>query len=63
MLALIEPVIMDFDMSIMKFPNIKRSPGGASTDLIPNLQLLITRSYPEGPTAARTWAAAADGGG
>ena len=37
-LALIEPVILDFDKSIMKFPNIKRSPGGASTDLIPNLQ-------------------------
>ena len=38
MLALIEPVILDFDKSVMKFPNIKRSPGGASTDLIPNLQ-------------------------
>jgi arylsulfatase len=37
-LALIEPVILDFDKSVMKFPNIKRSPGGASTDLIPNLQ-------------------------
>ena len=36
-LALIEPVILDFDKSVMKFPNIKRSPGGASTDLIPNL--------------------------
>ena len=37
-LALLEPVILDFDKSIMKFPNIKRSPGGASTDLIPDLQ-------------------------
>ena len=37
-LALIEKVIIDFDQSIMKYPNIKRSPGGASNDLIPNLQ-------------------------
>jgi hypothetical protein len=37
-LALIEPVILDFDKSVMKFPNIKRVPGGASTDLIPDLQ-------------------------
>ena len=37
-LALIEPVILDFDKTVMKFPNIKRFPGGASTDLIPNLQ-------------------------
>jgi arylsulfatase A-like enzyme len=37
-LSLIEPVILDFDKSIMKYPNIKRFPGGASNDLIPNLQ-------------------------
>ena len=37
-LALLEPVIIDFDKSIMKYPNIARSPGGASNDLIPNLQ-------------------------
>jgi arylsulfatase A-like enzyme len=37
-LALIEPVIFAFDQSIMKFPNIKRYPGGASNDLIPDLQ-------------------------
>jgi hypothetical protein len=43
-LALIEPVILDFDKTIMKFPNIKRFPGGASTDLIPNLQ------NPDNPT-------------
>ena len=43
-LALIEPVILDFDKSVMKFPNIKRFPGGASTDLIPNLQ------NPDNPT-------------
>ena len=43
-LALIEPVILDFDKTVMKFPNIKRFPGGASTDLIPNLQ------NPDNPT-------------
>jgi arylsulfatase A-like enzyme len=37
-LSLLEPVIINFDKSIMKYPSIKRSPGGASTDLIPNLQ-------------------------
>jgi hypothetical protein len=37
-LSLIYPPILDFDKSIMKYPNIKRVPGGASTDLIPNLQ-------------------------
>ena len=34
-LALIEPVMVDFDKSIMKFPNIKRFVGGASNDLSP----------------------------
>jgi hypothetical protein len=42
-LALIEKVMIDFDQSIIKFPSLKRSPGGASTDLIPNLQ------HPEDP--------------
>lgn len=42
-MAVIEPVIEDFDRSIMKYPSIKRIPGGASTDLIPNLQ------HPENP--------------
>ena len=42
-LALISPVIVDFDKSIMKYPSIKRFPGGASTDLTPNLQ------HPENP--------------
>ena len=37
-LSLIDPVIIDFDKSIMKYPNIKRFPGGASTDLVPDLQ-------------------------
>src|SRR5258708_23204503 len=37
-LSLLEPVIIDFDKTVMKYPSIKRSPGGASSDLIPNLQ-------------------------
>jgi arylsulfatase len=37
-LALIEKVMVDFDQSIIKFPSLQRFPGGASTDLIPNLQ-------------------------
>lgn len=36
--GLMDPVLMEFDESVMKYPNIKRFPGGASTDLIPNLQ-------------------------
>jgi len=45
-LALIYPVIIDFDTSIMKYPSIKRFPGGASNDLMPNLQ------HPENPVPA-----------
>jgi arylsulfatase len=37
-LSLLEPVIVDFDKSILKYPNIKRFVGGASNDLIPDLQ-------------------------
>jgi len=37
-LSLLQPVILEFDKSIVDFPNIKRFPGGASNDLIPNLQ-------------------------
>jgi len=37
-LSLIEPAILEFDQSIMKYPSIKRFPGGASNDLKPNLQ-------------------------
>ncbi len=37
-LSLLEPVIIDFDKTVLKYPSIKRSPGGASNDLIPNLQ-------------------------
>ena len=40
---MLEPVIVDFDKSIIKYPNIKRFVGGASNDLIPNLQ------HPEDP--------------
>jgi arylsulfatase len=44
--ALFSLVLTEFDKSIMKFPNIKRFPGGASDDLIPNLQ------HPENPVPA-----------
>jgi len=37
-LALLYPVLIDFDRSIVKYPNIKRAPGGASNDLVPNLK-------------------------
>jgi arylsulfatase len=37
-LSLIYPVIIDFDKSIIKYPSITRYVGGASTDLVPNLQ-------------------------
>jgi arylsulfatase len=36
--ALFSEVLADFDKSIMKYPSIKRYPGGASNDLIPDLQ-------------------------
>jgi arylsulfatase len=37
-LSLLQPVIIEFDKSIVDFPSIKRIPGGASNDQIPNLQ-------------------------
>jgi arylsulfatase len=37
-LSLVYPVLIDFDKSIIKYPNIRRFPGGASNDLRPNLQ-------------------------
>jgi arylsulfatase len=37
-LSLIYPVIVDFDKSIMKYPSITRFVGGASNDLVPDLQ-------------------------
>ncbi|MBV8240299.1 MAG: sulfatase-like hydrolase/transferase [Hyphomicrobiales bacterium] len=36
--SLLEPVMIDFDKSIMKYPNIERYVGGASNDLLPDLQ-------------------------
>jgi len=42
-LSLIYPAIIEFDQSIVKYPNIKRFPGGASNDIVPNLQ------HPENP--------------
>jgi arylsulfatase len=37
-LSLIYPILIDFDKSIMKYPNITRYVGGASNDLVPDLQ-------------------------
>ncbi len=37
-LSLIYPALIAFDQTIMKYPSIKRFPGGASNDLQPNLQ-------------------------
>jgi len=36
--ALFSEALVEFDQSIMKYPNIDRYPGGASNDLIPDLQ-------------------------
>ena len=44
--GLFSPVLVEFDKTIMKYPSIKRFPGGASNDLIPNLQ------HPENPVPA-----------
>jgi arylsulfatase A-like enzyme len=44
--ALFSQVLVEFDKTIMKYPNIKRFPGGASDDLMPNLQ------NPENPVPA-----------
>ena len=45
-LALNDEVKMEFNKSIIKYPNIKRFPGGDSSDLIPNLK------NPENPVPA-----------
>jgi len=37
-IALTQEVLIDFDKSIIKYPNIERYAGGSSTDLIPNLE-------------------------
>jgi arylsulfatase len=36
-LSLLQPVIIEFDKSIVDFPSIQRIPGGASSDQVPNL--------------------------
>jgi arylsulfatase len=36
--ALLVPVVMEFNNSIVDFPSKKRVPGGVSTDWLPNLQ-------------------------
>jgi arylsulfatase len=43
---LFSEALFEFDQSIMKYPNIERYPGGASTDLIPDLQ------HPQDPVPA-----------
>jgi arylsulfatase len=35
--ALLQPVLIEFDKSIVDFPSIQRVPGGAFNDQIPNL--------------------------
>jgi arylsulfatase len=42
-LSLVYPVVIDFDKSIIKYPSITRYVGGASNDLVPDLQ------HPENP--------------
>lgn len=42
-LSLIYPALIEFDKSLIKYPSIKRYPGGASDDLVPDLQ------HPENP--------------
>jgi arylsulfatase len=44
--SLLDLPLQEFKKSIIKYPNIRRFPGGASTDLLPNLQ------NPENPVPA-----------
>ena len=37
-ISLLDEPLLAFNKSIIKYPNIRRFPGGASTDLLPNLQ-------------------------
>ena len=37
-LAMFYETLIAFDKSIVKYPNIRRAPGGASNDLVPNLK-------------------------
>jgi hypothetical protein len=45
-LSLMDLPLQEFNKSIIKYPSIKRFPGGASTDMVPNLQ------HPENPVPA-----------
>jgi hypothetical protein len=45
------PVLIDFDKTVIKYPSSKRFPGGASDDLIPDLQ---TPDKPRGTLRAST---------
>ena len=42
-ISLMDIPLIEFNKSIVKYPNIKRFPGGASNDMIPNLQNPKTR--------------------
>jgi hypothetical protein len=48
-LSLIDIPLTEFNQSIIKYPNIKRFPGGASNDMIPNPQN-PENPLPYGPT-------------
>jgi len=50
-LALFYEVLVDFDKSIVKYPSIRRAPGGASNDLVPNLKDRPTRCPMRIPTS------------
>jgi hypothetical protein len=45
-ISLMDVPLTEFNKSIIKYPSIKRFPGGASNDLLPNLQ------HPENPVPA-----------
>ena len=45
-ISLMDIPLTEFNKSIIKYPNIKRFPGGASNDMLPNLQ------HPENPLPA-----------
>ena len=37
-IGLADEVLIDFNKTIIKYPSIKRIPGGASNDLVPNFE-------------------------
>jgi hypothetical protein len=63
-LSLIDIPLTEFNKSIVQYPNIERFPGGASNDMIPNLQnpknplptIRLTCQRPEKAPAERTGA-------